>query len=238
MANAYIAGVIVSHEHRFIFVKTQKTAGTSIEVFLAGLAGADAVVTPVKPAVSGHEPRNHTGWFNPLAQIRRERDPRPALADLRRRRRFYNHISAARIRDRVGARVWDSYFTFCFERDPWDKVVSWYYYRLWQDPDMEFAEFVRTQPLPTEFDLYAIDGAVAVDFVGRFEALGADLAHALAQVGIDRPVLLTREKGGSRPADARPGALYTPELDAIVARTFAREIREFGYPDRSASGAD
>lgn len=38
--------MIISHQHRFIFVKTLKTAGTSIEVFLSGLCGRDDVVTP------------------------------------------------------------------------------------------------------------------------------------------------------------------------------------------------
>jgi hypothetical protein len=43
--------VIVDHEHKFIFVKTRKTAGTSVEVFLAPLLGADAIVTPVADAM-------------------------------------------------------------------------------------------------------------------------------------------------------------------------------------------
>jgi hypothetical protein len=225
--------VIVDHEHRCIFVKTRKTAGTSIEVFLAQHLGPDAIVTPVIPPVPGHVPRHHDEWFNPLPQMLHQRRIRPALSDLRKHRTFFNHIPAARIRERVGAKVWRTYFKFCFERNPWDKVVSWYYFRQWKSPDMPFDEFVRTQPLPSDWHLYSIDDVVAVDFVGRFESLTADLGHALAQVGIDQPVELTREKGGSRPAGARTEALYTPELDAVVSRAFAREIAVFGYEDRA-----
>jgi hypothetical protein len=225
--------VIVSHRHRFIFVKTRKTAGTSIEVLLARHAGPDAIVTPVQPPVPGHAPRNHRGRFNPLPQIAHQRRIRPALSDLRRRRAYWNHMPAVRIRERVGTAVWDSYFKFCFERDPWDKVVSLYRYRHWKYADTDFADFVRNEELPNDFPLYSLDGENAMDFVGRFEHLTDDLATVLAKVGIDAPVELTREKGASPPAVADTAAEFTPELDARVAEVFAREIAELGYADRS-----
>ncbi|MBK5287555.1 MAG: sulfotransferase family 2 domain-containing protein [Acidimicrobiia bacterium] len=169
--------MIVSHEHRFIFVKTRKTAGTSIEVFLARHLGPDAIITPVKPVVEGHTPQHYDGWFNPVPQILHQRQVKPALSDLKRRRTFYNHIPAARIQERIGAKAWRTYFKFCFERDPWDKVVSWYYYRLWQDPDMSFDEFVRTQELPSDFDLYSLHGSVAMDFVGSEDRSQRSAGH-------------------------------------------------------------
>ena len=224
--------MIVSHEHRFIFVKTRKTAGTSIEVFLARLLGPDAVVTPVIPPVPGHLPRNHSAPFNPLPQMLHERRIRPALADLRQRRTYWNHMPATRIRERVGARVWDSYFKFCFERDPWDKVVSWYWFLRWTVPDLPFDRFVLTQELPTDFPLYSIDGRMAMDAVGRFEHVHDDLTAILAKIGVDEPVELPREKT-ARPGERDTPTVFTPELDAHVARVFAREIAEFGYPDRS-----
>jgi len=63
----------VSHEHRFIFLKTHKTAGTSIEVFLERHVEPGAIVTPILPEVEGHRARNFDRPFNPLPQIRNER---------------------------------------------------------------------------------------------------------------------------------------------------------------------
>jgi hypothetical protein len=225
--------MIISHEHRFIFVKTRKTAGTSIEVLLARHAGADAIVTPVLPPVAGHEARHHDRPFNPLPEIVRRRRVKPALSDLRRRRTFFNHIDAARIRERIGVRTWDSYFKFTFERDPWDKVVSWFYWQMRATDRLDFRDFVLTAPLPTDFDRYSIRGELAMDYVGRFEHLSDDLATVFARVGIDAPVELTREKGGVRPTGERPEVRYTPELDARVATVFARELAHFDYEDRS-----
>jgi len=39
--------MIISHEHKFIFLKTKKTAGTSIELALSELCGLDDVITPL-----------------------------------------------------------------------------------------------------------------------------------------------------------------------------------------------
>jgi hypothetical protein len=39
--------MIVSHEHKFIFLKTKKTAGTSIELALSELCGTDDVIAPL-----------------------------------------------------------------------------------------------------------------------------------------------------------------------------------------------
>jgi hypothetical protein len=42
--------MIISHEHKFIFLKTKKTAGTSIELAVSQLCGPDDVITPLAMA--------------------------------------------------------------------------------------------------------------------------------------------------------------------------------------------
>ncbi len=65
--------MIVSHEHEFIFIKTRKTAGTSIEVFLGPLAGETAIVTRnLEERGVVHRARNYTRRFNPLPELARE----------------------------------------------------------------------------------------------------------------------------------------------------------------------
>ena len=41
--------MIASHQHRFIFLKTRKTAGTSVEIALSKVCGPDDIITEISP---------------------------------------------------------------------------------------------------------------------------------------------------------------------------------------------
>jgi hypothetical protein len=221
--------VIVSHEHRCIFIKTRKTAGTSIEVMLAAHLEPGAIVTPIEPPAVGHEPRNFARPQRLVPNLHARYGMR-GRADLDRERWFYNHIPAWLVRERLGRRRFDSYYKFAFERDPWDKCVSWYYYRTRRgDTDLGFADWTMHEKLPRDWGKYTIDDTLAVDFVGRFEHLEADLAHALRDIGLDVPIDLPREKATHRPTAAATTAAHTPETVGRIAEVFHREIAQFGY---------
>ena len=39
--------MIISHKYKFIFIKTQKTAGSSIELYLSRFCGKDDIIIPM-----------------------------------------------------------------------------------------------------------------------------------------------------------------------------------------------
>jgi len=133
--------MIISHRHRFIFIKTEKTAGTSIELALAKVCGPDDVITPVvHPA--DRELRRLLG-----PGVRREQNDVIPLRfltslDIARaiksghRPRFTNHMGAVDIRRFVPREVWDGYHKFCVERNPWDKAIS--SYAWWRELESQF----------------------------------------------------------------------------------------------------
>ncbi len=216
--------MIISHRHRFIFVKTRKTAGTSIERFLRGFLGPEDVIM-------GAGERNGGGRWNPTNELVHHPDPsnvKLTLKQWRHAQRYYQHMPAWRLRDRVGHDVWDRYFTFCFERDPWDKLASFYWWRTRDEsPRPDFETWVRATPNLSAWPLYTIGDRVAVDFVGRYEDLDDDLAQVLAHLGLDAPIELPNDKSGYRVDDDT--VAFSPELDGWVRQEFAREIALFGY---------
>lgn len=227
--------MIVSFEHKFAFLKVPKTAGTSVELYLEPLAGADAIVTRITPPEPGHEPRNSANtprnvanalW---VARSNREVLQRTWTTVRRGQNLFYNHMPARLVRERIGARTWDSLYRFCFDRNSWDKSISRYFWRtrnLAARPPFDDWALVPGN-LPTAKRVYTIDDKLAVDFLGRYEALAEDLATVMKSVGVTVPVDLPRAKSSVRPKGA-PTSIGE-QADAAIREAFAWEIDYFGF---------
>ncbi len=226
--------LIISHTHKFIFVKTRKTAGSSIEVELSKYCGPDDVVTPISPPVSGHVPRNDKGFFNPIAEIleRTAQGRKATFVDLLSQRRYYNHMKAALIRSRVGRRCWNEYLTFSIDRNPWDKTVS--HYAMLRErshgklsPDDYFSNGV----FATNFEHYADhDGNIIVDRIIRYENLDDELAEILGSLGLTfGGKLVANAKSGHRLSTDNWENLFGSKYDTKMVEIFRREIEIFGY---------
>ncbi len=121
--------------------------------------------------------------------------------------------------------MWRDYFSFCFERDPIDKVISDYRYRA---GDRTFDQYVRDFPLPIDFHSYHAGGQRSVSFVGRFGALVEDLRTALSHVGIAFDGWLPRAKA----RDPRAGKVDL----TLVQRQTIRERFQTEYDQVARSG--
>jgi hypothetical protein len=211
--------VIVSHEHKFIFLKTMKTAGTSVEIALSRHCGPDDIITATSP---GEE------------ELRREYAGRgPQNHDLGHRL-LYSHMKASRVRQLVGPEVWAEYFKFTVERNPWDAVVSSYSWVTRERPgsrerqSMTFEEFLERVPsMRSNSSIYRIRGEVAVDKVCRYESLADDLEEVRQRLGLP-PLELPHAKGGFRD-ERHYRTYYRPEDVERVRTWFADTIETFGY---------
>jgi hypothetical protein len=227
--------MIVSHKYRFIFIKTHKTAGSSLEMALGALCGPEDIISHMETNLASGVPRNYgpTGrlgaYYNRYKMVRKlvhRHSPRLGAY-------YYEHMPAWRVRELVGEQVWSGYFTFCVERNPWDKVVSYY---LWKAEGQGrrmpgFRDYVlrKTHRLPTDASLYFDDGEPLVDEVYEFRRLGAMLADLQRRLGVPIEEPLPREKTGIA-SERRPyTTYYDDETQEVVAQAFAREIRLMGY---------
>lgn len=212
--------VIVSHEHRFVFMKTRKTAGTSVEIALSRVCGPDDVITPVteedevlRRSAGGRGPQNF--------------ESPPGLG-----RTAFNHMPVSMVRTMLGRRTFESYFSFAVERNPWDAVVSLYHWRFRDSEPGPFGDYVASEAVATfaakNQRIYRLRGTVAVDRVLRYESLDAELAEVWSRLGLPGSPALPRAKAGTRP----PGSYRTYYDDASrerVAELFAAPIADLGY---------
>jgi hypothetical protein len=227
--------MILSHKHKFIFIKTAKTAGTSIEVFLSKHCGPTDVLTPIEPAVEGHEPRNYEGFINPVPEILER--PGKIFSAFRHsvisREKFYRHMPATEIKNRVPANVWNSYFKFCVERNPWDKVLSHYYMHAAREGgSLSLDEYLARGRFPINYFRYTDRSGknIIVDRILRYENLLTELGEVFSQLKIPFEGTLDVQAKSEYRTDRRPyREVFNEEQRRIVQKAFAKEIELHGY---------
>ena len=227
--------MIISHKYKFIFIKTAKTAGTSIEVFLSKQCGPTDIVTPIAPPVEGHRPRNYLGFINPIPEILGR--PHKVLSALRHsitsRERFYNHMPAYEVRNRVPPDVWNSYFKFCVERNPWDKVLSHYHmHNAREGGSLSLDEYLARGRFPINYFRYTDRSGkkILVDRVLRYENLLTDLSEVFSQLRIPFHGTLGVKAKSEYRTDRTPYRMvFNDEQRRIVENAFAKEIELHGY---------
>jgi hypothetical protein len=222
--------VIISHLHRFIFVKSKKTAGTSVESALAEHCGPRDVLTSLSiDGTDGRVPGSGRAKNDDVPL--RGYTPRMIFGAVKRGRRlrFYNHYRAADIARAVGPKIWHEYLTFTIERNPYDRSIS----RYWFDNpvggiDM-LAYFQSLGSDLSNWGRYSIHDRVAVDRVLRYETLADDLRTLGAEIGINIMLPASRLKGGFRADHRHYSEILKPVERNLIERVCAREFETFGY---------
>jgi hypothetical protein len=220
--------MLVSHRKKFIYTKTAKTGGTSVEVYFEPYCMPEGA------------------WS--FAHVRAEYVSQTGIIGFRGKGTgglWYNHMPGQQIRNQLGEKVWRDYFKFCVIRDPFDKLVSAFHFfetrpqasaaagRGNSDPAAvvkRFRDWVRLGKGLDDRDKYLIDGQVCVDYFIRYEELHAGIRHVCATLDIPfEPERLPHLKGGFRPANLRLCDYYDAKTSDVVRRQYRFEIEHFGY---------
>ncbi|MCH8502332.1 MAG: hypothetical protein LAT77_10540 [Aliidiomarina sp.] len=233
--------MIISHKYKFIFIKTVKTAGTSIEVFLSGCCGDNDIFTPIIPHVKPHRARNYKGLWNPLPELLNTKDQsvsrsvRNLYATARAilgRDKFYNHIRASVVRNRVPEDIWNSYFKFCVERNPWDKTLSHYHMLNYRSGgNLSFNDYMLRGKFCTDFPKYTdTHGNLLVDKVVQYESLQSELSDVFSELGIPFYGSLGVNAKSEYRTDRRPyQEVFSDTHRQIIEAAFSSEIKMHGY---------
>jgi hypothetical protein len=133
------------------------------------------------------------------------------------------------------------YFKFAIVRNPFDWVVSWYFFRKNitnknNTRDISFKEWLVDQNSSaynfkgigltlSQYDIISGDGSINIDFIGRFENLQGDFDTVCDKIGIPRQELRHRNKSKHK----HYTEYYDDETRQIVSDKYAKDIEYFGY---------
>lgn len=154
------------------------------------------------------------------------------------------HRTALEKIQELGRKRWDNCFSFAVIRNPWDKVVSHYAYRVQTNQtglgakDLEFKDWVRAaygDRDPAYYDRpkmfqsqtdWCVDetGTIVVNHFCRFENLNADFAEVCQKIGknVELPHLKSSKRGNYR-------EYYDDQTRDIIADRFAKDLENFKY---------
>jgi hypothetical protein len=142
-------------------------------------------------------------------------------------------MPAREVKQRIPADVWNGYFKFCVERNPWDKVLSHYnMHAAREGGGLSLDEYFARGRFPIN-DFRYLDRSrskIIVDRIVRFENLLAELGEIFAQLRIPFDGNLGVTAKSEYRADRRPYAeVFNDQQRRIVEKAFANEIELHGY---------
>lgn len=225
--------VLVCHDHPFVFLKTRKTAGTSVEMVLESLCvppGQEIVeFRPTQKSEHGIVGARGPFVFKGWKQIFRHFEWR-------------NHQSAAFVRRMIGRKEWDARAKITTVRNPFDRMVSYFNYSRrvkklpafadFSDARAAFQDFCHSRAWRDDRKIVHINGKFIIDHTVRFENLDGDL-RSLAQK-LDLPLRLD-ELPRTKVAGARSNAkdipdYFDPALVEFIKTRLSWVFDHYDYP--------
>lgn len=209
-----------------------KTAGTSIMVNLALILDERDIITYVNTTKIDIS-RNDKGFFNPVPEIIQcNRHPRKTLSEFFYRHKYLGHATARIIKNRISDKIWNSYFKFCVERNPYDKVVSMYEMNQTNaQVKRKFEDWIkRDEKLPYNSKFYTDrKGEMMVDQVIKYESLNKDLIDVMDKLGISFTGLNIEERAGHRDKNIHYRVYYNEHTKNHITEKFRNELELHNY---------
>lgn len=215
--------MLISHRCKFIYMKTKKTAGTSVEMAFEPFC-RENLDDPVKHMT------DTIICDQGVVGARLGGDSGPM--------RYFNHMSARAIKRRVGEPVWSDYLKFCAIRNPWDKVVSMFHYRHPKIQAEAPAEIIATfrqwlvaddTVVGDDWNVYTIDDEPVFDVVIRHDQLEKDTVSLLKHFGASDLAVPRMKVRHRKDVTLDHTAYYDDAAREMVAETFDNAIKLFGW---------
>jgi hypothetical protein len=203
--------VLVSHRYKFIYIKNIKVAGTSVESFFEKFC-----VDPSKKYYFNHKANENISKYGIIGA---------RLGGTGNKWR--SHKPASNIKKDLGQQMFNKYFKFCVIRNPYDKMVSWYF---WKKSKLSFKNFCKNNNC-NNMKIHTINNTPVCDFYIRFENLQEDIINICKKLGITDYVIdtLPEYKSSTKRSKKNYREYYDEETRQIVFNKHRKEFEMFGY---------
>lgn len=218
--------MIICHPLKLIFFKTKKVGGTSFEIALSSFCDFQSIITPISPA--DEQTRQALGYRGA------QNFDQPQWQDGSTSNGvFFNHMTARQAKALIPADIWDSYTKVTIVRDPYDAMISRYFWEGGANTGLDFGTFVSAYRcfLTENTQIAPLGGPAAMDHYLRYDHLEEDVT-ALGIEDLWQRFTAIRTKSEQRP---RQGSsvqdLYAqyPQAVDVVASECQPEIDRFGF---------
>lgn len=222
--------MLISHLHKFIYLKSKKTAGTSVEIFLQKYCIDPDKINQFNRLVKYNK--------NILNLNEKESENKYGIIGSRGRgmhkknKIWYHHKTAKDIKNEIGEDLFNNYLKICNVRNPYDLAVSMYEWKKSQNNIKEsFSEFLLNtkwqDKLKSNIDIWSIDEKYDFEYI-RFENLEEDLLNILKKLNIKKNSINLQHY---KKMDRLPYQEYYKNQESIdiVSRIYKKEIELFNY---------
>lgn len=203
--------MLISLDHRFIFIKGVKVAGSSVEIYISPHIEESAVVTPM--GQSGRDADSFGMKWRP-----RNYKNHHGLED------FYDHMPATAVRATIGTWLFEQLFKFSIIRDPFEKIKSLYFMnRLVQGEAYSLDRAI--EDCSSEEERLCDNGSLIVHRVILYETLDAELDEILPLLGIPfEGKLSIRARSKARKMYVGPEVTFRPDQVEKIMSKFSFEF--------------
>jgi hypothetical protein len=226
---------LISHRHKFIFIKTKKTAGTSVEEMIEAAMlgipeGGFGEYSEERVTAEGYVSHRSQKFNKPNSQL------------------LPTHATSRKVVKALGKSRFENYTKAVSVRNPFDQIVSFFWWRLESYPKAQ--RMVAKFPMPlmrlgftlwfilsqrrirslSYTDQLALEGALPDFRVIRFESLESDLRNLLGDLEIPcQGLSLSNRKATQRLRSEPYQRYYSRFLKKAVTRSRASDLAFFNY---------
>jgi hypothetical protein len=205
--------VLVSHKYQFIYIKNFKVAGSSVESFFGKFC-----INPKKQYNFNDSISQQIDNFGIIGS---------RMGGISDKDKWYNHKTAKSIKEDLGELLFNKYLKFCVIRNPYDVMVSSYF---WNKSTLPFKEYAK-KTVVSNLPIHCIEEKSVCNYFIRYENLEKDIIELCRILNIKNFNLndLPKHKSGIRNKNIHYRNYYDEETRKIVYENHKKELELYGY---------